>query len=153
MHLHSLFHRHIHGTSWLMALPYPIINTIRKYNSINIVYTSYFSSKNYSTQPTTLMTCKSWRTRKKKKKKKNQNKQQHKEKQKCTKWGETKRKNTTRRYVEILNLHLEKEYFYDATLRSLLRFVSTKHPSLIFPTMADQHLIQASESGNISQTS
>ena len=89
----------------------------------------------------------------KERKKKTQNKQQHKEKQKCTKWGETKRKNTTRRYVEILDLHLEKDYIYDATLRSLLRFVNTKHPSVIIPTMADQHLIQASESSNVSQTS
>ena len=133
MHLHSLFHRHIHGTSWLMALPYPIINTIRKYNSINIVYTSYFSSKNYSTQPTTLMTCKSWRTRKKKTKKK------------------TKISSNTKKNRNALNKG--KEYFYDATLRSLLRFVNTKHPSVILPTMADQHLIQASESSNVSQTS
>ena len=133
MHLHSLFHRHIHGTSWLMALPYPIINTIRKYNSINIVYTSYFSSKNYSTQPTTLMTCKSWRTRKKKKKKK------------------TKISSNTKKNRNALNEG--KEYFYDATLRSLLRFVNTKQPSAILPTMADQHLIQASESSNVSQTS
>ena len=133
MHLHSLFHRHIHGTSWLMALPYPIINTIRKYNSINIVYTSYFSSKNYSTQPTTLMTCKSWRTRKKKKKKK------------------TKISSNTEKNRNALNEG--KEYFYDATLRSLLRFVNTKQPSAILPTMADQHLIQASESSNVSQTS
>ena len=133
MHLHSLFHRHIHGTSWLMALPYPIINTIRKYNSINIVYTSYFSSKNYSTQPTTLMTCKSWRTRKKKTKKK------------------TKISSNTKKNRNALNEG--KEYFYDATLRSLLRFVNTKQPSAILPTMADQHLIQASESSNVSQTS
>ena len=133
MHLHSLFHRHIHGTSWLMALPYPIINIIRKYNSINIVYTSYFSSKNYSTQPTTLMTCKSWRTRKKKKKKK------------------TKISSNTKKNRNALNEG--KEYFYDATLRSLLRFVNTKQPSAILPTMADQHLIQASESSNVSQTS
>ena len=132
MHLHSLFHRHIHGTSWLMALPYPIINTIRKYNSINIVYTSYFSSKNYSTQPTTLMTYEWWRTRKKERKKK------------------TKISSNTKKNRNALNEG--KEYFYDATLRSLLRFVNTKQPSAI-PTMADQHLIQASESGNISQTS
>ena len=50
-------------------------------------------------------------------------------------------------------LYEGKEYFYDATLRSLLRFVNTKQPSAILPTMADQHLIQASESSNVSQTS